>query len=301
MLKNCVKNYFLNLKYFFTPIGALAIGAVIGLSVFIPGSLHTLSEFLKTVEEISGAAELDFQKVIEKAVETVAALDWTGDPVAALSTMLSVEWLNSFMQSCLEVISAQLAPYSQEISAAWAAASGEIAAYFAVFAVFTAVGLTGGFALTRFLIRRNIARRAFWKVFLSGAVDFLLAFALITFSVWLSALWKPGGFIWAFASVFLYALGSLCSAFIVHGKKNVNPRKIISFKNAALLLLGNLIVMAFSVLFTVLATLFTNVFAGLFIGFSFIEIALLVMSLNAEAFVKDIVEKVDETYLLQSV
>ena len=37
MFIQSIKNYFKNLQYFFTPLGALALGIVFGLSVWYPG------------------------------------------------------------------------------------------------------------------------------------------------------------------------------------------------------------------------------------------------------------------------
>ena len=52
MLKSGLKNYFINLKYYFTPIGTFAVGIIIGLSILLPGALAAVSQFAEEVTRL---------------------------------------------------------------------------------------------------------------------------------------------------------------------------------------------------------------------------------------------------------
>ena len=43
MIKNGIKNFFVNLKHFFTPLGVFALFVIIGLSVAIPACISAVS------------------------------------------------------------------------------------------------------------------------------------------------------------------------------------------------------------------------------------------------------------------
>ena len=53
MIKNGIKNYIKNFKYFFTPLGAIALGVVFGLSLGIPIVVDALKSLLDMIVKIT--------------------------------------------------------------------------------------------------------------------------------------------------------------------------------------------------------------------------------------------------------
>ena len=83
---------------------------------------------------------------------------------------------------------------------------------------------------------------------------------------------------------------ALIEAYAVHGYKKIGWKKVINAKNAALLLATNLIIFILAWVATVITVLITNGAVGLFVGFALFEIALIVISMNAESYVKTVAD-----------
>lgn len=284
MIKSGIKNYFVNLKYYFTPVGTLTIGMAIGLSILIPASLSAFSQMLNGIVEIINDTQVDFNTVKDHLMEAVTSLNWF-DPLKALKTLLSAEWLKTTLNECFEAVSVELQPYDAAITGEVNGALSEVKNYFAIFIVFTVVGLVGGYYLTRFLVRRNIAKRGFRKFIFATLLDALITTGLQFFCVLLYMIWKPSVFFTTLLSLSLFAFVSLLEAYLVHGRGKVGIKQILNAKNGIFLLLSDFIIFYFSVALCSIAVAITNLVAGLIIGFAFVEIAFIVITLNAESYV----------------
>lgn len=284
MIKTGIKNYFVNLKHFFTPIGTLAVGMFIGLSILIPGALSILSGLIEKLAEIVQDASIDFTPLKDSVVEAVKALDWS-DPLASLKIMLSREWVTGVINGCINAVSSGLQPYAEAITAAVNDAVNGVVALFALFLVFCVLGLIGGFFLTRFLVRRTMAKRTFKKFLFAVFVDSFVTTALIAICFWLVTLWAPSIFISSVLSLVIFGCTSLISAYNVHGKNSTELKTVLNFHNVFKLLLCNALIFIISLIFLALSIALTNIIAGVLIGFSFVEIAFLVISMNAESYV----------------
>ena len=79
------------------------------------------------------------------------------------------------------------------------------------------------------------------------------------------------------------------SAYLVNGVKTVNGKELLNAINILKLFASNFIIYYISVAIVVILSLLINVFSGILIGFSFVEIAFLVISINAESYVKSLI------------
>lgn len=292
MITKGIRNFFINLKHFFTPLGALALGVIIGLSVFIPGVIGVVEELADRVAQITGNASVSFDALKDSLAAEIGALDW-GRPADAFHTVLSEDWLTATLYKCINAfVSGDTA--AAQISEAVNSAINGIGLFAAILIVWTIIGLLGGFFLTKFLVRRNMARRSLWKFILASVLDSVLAVALIFVSVWLEALYSAAGIIAGILSLVLLGFVSLTEAYLVHGRKKVPLKQAVSIKNILKLLLVDIIIIIITLLLSVIAFAVSNSAIGAFICLPLIEIALIVMSLNAEAYVKDLAAAYDE-------
>lgn len=289
MIKSGIKNYFVNLKFYFVPIGALAVGVIIGLSILLPGVLSVIKAFTASVTEILKETSIDFTVVKDFIVNSVKELDWDKSIIASLKTILSHDWLNSLFNGCIDLIAADIQPYAQQLDAAVNTAVGKVKSLLAVFIFFAILGLVGGYFLTAYLVRRNIAKRKVWKCLLAIFIDSVMAPVLLFFCIWIFTLWKPGIIFANFACILVFSITSLLSAYLVHGVKNVKVKQLLKSSNLLKLFASNAIIYYISVAIVVILSLIINVFSGILIGFSFVEIAFLVISINAESYVKSFI------------
>ncbi len=204
--------------------------------------------------------------------------------------MISEEWLTDTLNACIDALIQSSELYTLQLNAAVEEFIGAAAVYFTILAFFIVAGIAAGFFLTKFLVRRNMAKRAFRKYFLVSAIDTLLVAAAATLTLWLYALWQPSVFISTFVWLFICGVIALIEAYAVHGYKKIGREKVINAKNAALLLATNLIIFILAWVVTVIIVVITNGAVGLFVGFALFEIALIVISMNAESYVKTVAD-----------
>lgn len=290
MIKNGLKSFFKNLKYFFTPLGAFALGVVIGLSVLVPGCLSALSALVKDVSEIATSAQIDFSNLKSCVLDAIGSLDW--DNVwGALSTLLSREWLSQTLNDCLSALQADTAVITSQLTSAVDKCINGVIACAVVFFFFSLVGLFGGYYLTRWLIRRNEAKCALWKRICISALNILLLSLSVTLCAKFYDLWKPGGFICAIVQLILTGIIALLDAYLLHGYRKVNLANAVNFKNIFFLNVAHAIIFILAFAIFLIASLAVNIIVGLFIGISLFEIALIVVGLNAEVYVKELAEE----------
>ena len=293
MIKSGLKNYFVNLKYYFTPVGTLALGMIIGLSILIPTSLSALSQMLNGIIEIVSDTQVDFSSVKDCLIESIMSLEWI-DPIESLKTMLSADWLNSTLTECFRAFSVELQPYGDAIAIEVNTAISTVKTSVAIFVVFSIIGLVSGYFLTRFLVRRNIAKRSLRKFIFATLIDALITTVLQILCVWLYAIWKPSVIFTTLLSLALFALVSLLEAYLIHGRGMVDIKQILNAKNCVYLILSDLIIFYLSIAILFIAIAITNAIAGIFIGFAFVEIAFIVITLNAESYVLKYVQNINE-------
>lgn len=289
MIKQGIINYFKNLKYFFTPLGTLALGLIFGISVFIPGVIASVSAFSNEVQAILSDTSIDFSALKGSVLSAIQSLDWR-EPLDAVQTMTSSEWLMNTLNSCVSSFVESADVYAMQFGEAIATLTGELAVSVFIVFLFVMLGLIGGFFLTKWLVRRNMAKRSLWKYFLHAFVDSLLSATLVSLCAWLVTIWKPNALISTIISISLFGFISLFEAYIVHAWKKVGIKEIITAKNVFQLFATNLIIFLISVGMVSLATALTNGIVGAFIGIVLMEIAFIVIGLNAEAYVKGVVE-----------
>lgn len=285
MILQGVKNFFMNLKYIFVPMGTVALGLVFGLSVLIPGALSSASVLVDSVAEILEGTPLDLDALLSSVTDSAGELEWS-DPVTAVQTMLSDDWLTAALSRAVGALVGDVGAYSSELSAAAGVFAGAMGSYFATLVIFVFLGFLLGYFLLKIFIRRNMARRAFWKYLLISLTDSLITASLVAVSVYLLSLWQPSVFISTSVSLLLFGFISLLEAYIVHGLGKVEFRRVVNFKNILQLIATNLLIFAAAAAMVALLTALTNTFVGIFVGVSLLEIAFIVVGMNAEAYVK---------------
>lgn len=285
MILQGVKNFFMNLKYIFVPMGTVALGLVFGLSVLIPGALSSASVLVDSVAEILEGTPLDWDALLSSVTDSAGELEWS-DPVTAVQTMFSDDWLTAALSRAVGALVGDVGAYTSELGAAAGVFAGAMGSYLSTLVIFVFLGFLLGYFLLKIFIRRNMARRAFWKYLLISLTDSLITASLVAVSVYLLSLWQPSVFISTSVSLLLFGFISLLEAYIVHGLGKVEFRRVVNFKNILQLIATNLLIFAAAAAMVALLTALTNTFVGIFVGVSLLEIAFIVVGMNAEAYVK---------------
>lgn len=290
MIKRGIKNYIKNLKYVFTPLGVMALGIAFGLSVLIPGIIYALQNIAEKISEISGSATVDFNALKNYIADAVGVLDWNS-PWEAVGTIFSSNWLFETFNNAINALLPNSEMYIAEITETINYSISIIGASVVIFVVWFFLGFIGGFFLTKFLVRNTIAKRAWWKFFLATLVDWLLVFFVLFMLVWLQSLWQFSAIFVSIFALILIGFASLTEAYLIHGFKKIEFKKIVNIRNVGMLWLTDLIVFMITIALVIIFFSVTNMLVGIFMAIPLIEIASMVNNLNAEAYVKNMSEK----------
>lgn len=286
MIKQAVLNYFKCLKHFFTPIGTLFLGILIGATVFLSGIVPAVNTVIKDINTLSADISLNFSELAETFMRIVRELDWS-EPGETLSLILSKDWLSASLTKCLgTLLGINYQTYIESVSQIVMAFADTVIALAAIFAIFVIIGLMGGYFLTKFLVRRTIAKRSWWKVFPLAVLDSVLSTVAVVGTVLLMGIWPPSIILSPIALLLLFGVISFIEAYFAHGYKKIRFAEILNVKNIFLLIASNLIIIVTATAITVVALLLFKVLSGLVIGIALFEIAMLTANMNAESYVK---------------
>ena len=287
IIKNGLKNFFINLKYFFIPLGTLFLGIIIGFSIILPLLNNSLTAFVDNISSLS--LIIDGNAFVDSLWVSLSKLDWSNS-FDALATLFSREYLESTITESLKSLLVNYDQYVVQIESFITIIIDEITIYLGVVIAFIGLGFIGGFFLIKLFIRKEIANRKFYQLIIVTIVDTILSGGLMTLCVYLFSLWKFSALVSTLLSYIIYALIALYEAYIVHGHKKIAVKKIVTIKNSSHLILSDITIIVVAWIFSCLSTMFFNELAGIVIGITFMEVAFAVIGMNAESYVKELVE-----------
>ncbi len=285
MILRGIKSYLSCLKYIFVPLGALFLGIILGLSIGIPLINMAINGLSDELHNITENLHLDPVALKNSLVHSVSSLDWTA-PFDAVKTMLTRAWLENTIFSALNALVDNSDTYITQITTAIDSLIYSIVATILFTLVFAVIFLFAGYFITKSFVRREIAKRSFWKFILVGILDAILTTGVAVLFAWLTSLWLTGGMLFATAFVLINGAIALFEAYFVHANKSIKLKEILNFKNILHLFLTNIVIVALWGILYIIVVALTNTIAGTVIGLALLEIALIVIGMNAEAYVK---------------
>ena len=293
MIKLGLKNYLKSYRLFFLPIGALSLGIVIGLSIFLPALLGAVKAFFSGAAHIIGDVKPNWDAVWETIASTFRAIDYVDVEVAA-RTIFDRDFFGKLLNDCLHAaidFDALQAQFEELLSACAAKAIGGGVA----FLVFTVLGAFVGIFATRVEIRRNVAKRKFWKFVLISVLHTVINATIIACGLWLISGFKQYAVLSGLLTFLLYGFVAFFEGYLVHGYKKVPLKKVLRVRNVLSLTLLSLIEVA--VMCAIIAVVYwiSNVIVTFFVGFSVGVLTLSCLSMNAEAYVKDMASAAEMT------
>lgn len=290
MIKQGLKNYLINLKYFFTPLGAFFLGIIVGLSILIPGTINLLNNLGTEAGKLLNNTNLDFTAFEKTLVDALSKLNWQNTN-EALKSLFNYNWLTTTLNNALYALLGDFSSSTSEISQLVDQTIHSFLPLLVWFVFFSLLGIFIGYLLTKMLVRKEIAQRSIFKMVLQAIADSILSVTLIAFILWLLTIWQPSVYVSALLAIIVYGLVSLFEAYIAQGTKTTKFRTIVNFKNVTKLAISNFIILVIGLALVSIISILVNQFVSVFVGVSFLEISFVVISLNAEAYVKAVATK----------
>lgn len=288
MIKSCLKNFFVNLKFIFTPLGVMFLGALSGFAVLVSSVTSAVTELADCVTKLLSSTTLDGSALLESIASAVIALDWS-DLSSVLAAVTDREWLSSVLGGGVRALIVDYDAHVAEITECVTSAVNVVVGGVVGFFLLTLLGFAAGYAITSMFIRRESVSGSVWKTILSAAFGAVIATLLL---MALTALSELVGAWWAFAIIVV--LGSaitLAEAYLLHGVKRVKFTSVFNPRNIVGLLVSHLAIIAITALLIVLVEFAFGALCGLFTGLSLLTVAAIVMNVNAEAYVSGLAGK----------
>lgn len=290
MIKSGLKNYGKSFKYFFVPLGALALGIVVALSIMVPMVWSAVKNFVHGAAAIVGSHSPNWEGVKDTLVTAVRDLDWS-HPQDIASTVFTKDYLLELLRSCARAAIGDVSVWEAEIEALSETFISEIEAAFVVGIVFIALGIFGAFFVTRILIRHDLAKRNLWRGSLVALADTLINSTVVALGALLVVKVQNLAILSLFLMAVLYGTISFFEAYLAQGYKKIPLKEVLHTKNVLKLILLALIEVAIMMAAIVIVFALTNVMIGTFVGFGIFVITQSCISLNAEAYIKNQVEE----------
>lgn len=278
-------------------IGTLSIGIIFGASIFIEGTLKTASDLAGGVADVLNRTSIDINVIKEYLSNTILSLNWA-EPFEALGKLINLDFIKEVFQGMINLISSDLAPYASELDALVSNAISSVVNYFTLAMSLVGLSLFCGYYLTRWLIRKNMAKRSVWKMLLSVIVDIVLSVGLFFLCAWLTLLWTPSAILSTLVILIIFGSVTLLKAYLIHAKGKVTLKEILNAKNVLSLLAVDFIIFVFTFVLVIIVSAATNIVTGIYVGIGLIEIGFIVISLNAESYVLSLVNNLQQTPLV---
>ena len=284
MIKKGIKNYFSSLKYFFTPLGTMFLGLMLGASILINLTVSATETLVSGIGELIDRVSLDPQLLFDSLWTFVLELNWN-EPLEALGTMFTGEWLNGALTAALSaILGTDFDAFTVQIAELVGGFVSNIVVGIVMLLVFWVIGFFVGYVVIKIQIRRNIAKRTIWKYVVSSVIDALFATLLLVVGAYVTELWQPSVIVVMVLLPFVFGFMSLMKAYIVYGRDKIEIKQVVSLGNTAKCVAVSALILVIALAMSV-AVMLINSVIGIFVALVFLQIALIVMSMNCESFV----------------
>ena len=147
------------------------------------------------------------------------------------------------------------------------------------------IGFILGYFVTKWLIRRDITHRKWYKAILFAIVDVIVLVLAIVLGIMSINKFGMNGIWFILLILIVLSAFSLFEGWLIHGVKKVKITKVLNIKNILFLILGNLIVVAAGALTIFLVNLLGMIVLTAVMGLAIVEVTQVVITANAEGYV----------------
>jgi len=290
MIKLGLKNYCKSFRLFFVPLGALALGVVLGLSVMLPWIAAAVKEFVGESAELLGSTSWDWNAVKPILLDAFQSLDWAS-PKALINEIFSEEYLTDLLRKCVTAALGDTSAIAEGMDELVTLTVGKIFLATAAGIGFSIIGAFLGFFVTKVEIRRGMAKRKLGRLLLVVIVHAVLKVTVLAAGAWLILKAEKFALLSGILTVLVYGGITFVEAYFSQGWRKIPFKKVMRIRNFFSLFLLTLLEIAIAAGLIFLIIVISNMVFGLFVGYSILIVTLICLSLNAEAYVKSLADE----------
>lgn len=287
IIKNCLKNLLINIKYYFVPLGISAFFIIIGLSVGLPIVISSIKSTFNGIATQIGNASFDWMSALKKIMEKVVSIDQSNGVNSVLETISDPVWVFDTLKEVAQALFGDSVS-AQEIVNLLTNCANTITNTFKYIVTMAIVGFVVAFFIIMVAVRKSMTKTGWIKAIIFSAVDTVMffVFALIYLKINPSSGWIKT--IINIAYVAFIVVFSFVESYIFHGIKRLRIKEVLNLKNIVFWLIGNALTLAIGVGLAVVAVVLVPWYGGIILAIPFVEIVFLVIHMNAESYVKEL-------------
>ena len=293
MIKKGFFDFLKCLKYYFVPLGILSIFTVIGLSIGVTGINNAIRHFFEEVSKIVSAARIDWDSIWGAFMGEIGKLNFSKDFNAALTTMFSSEWLSNTLTTVAKAVFGDSVNFDQ-IADLVGSTIASIVTYVILFFVMILLGIVVGIFVVKLLLRKELTRVKIGKLMLFTLFDTLFWLVLIILFNLLSSIASWISIILLVLVIVGFMFICLIEGYLFYARKKIPFKQVVNIKNVLKLYVIELIIFAITASVSVLLIVLFKFFIGFYIALPIIEIGIIANGLEAENYVVNMVDKVNQ-------
>ena len=285
MILRGLKNFAKSIKYYFTPLGMLAIFTTLALTIALTGITNSVKVLFNELAQTVGSTSIDWAGAGNSIWKSITSLNWD------VAKLVSYEWITTTLNDAL--VATGLSEAAQQAATSVTTCAGKIIGFVIVGLVLFVLGIVLGYIVLYFQVRSNLMKTKWWKTILYGLFDILIQIGLIVLAIVLIRLWLPFIFIFLLLGFILTEMISVIQAYVLHGIKKIKFKEIFTPKVIGLSALSDAIIFISGLATIILLAFIFQPVVGIVIGLPLIEISIICSRFSAESYV---VDKLDGTY-----
>ena len=287
---NCLKNLFVNIKYYFVPLGVAMFFIIIGFSVGIPIVINSIKTTFNGIAAEVGHASFDWLSALNKIFEKIVSIDQSNGLDSVFSTISDKDWVVSTLTEVAGALFGDSVS-GQEIVNLIKGCAETITGTIAYIVIMAIIGFVTSFFVIMVAVRKSMTNSGWLKAILFSIVDT----ALFILFVWIYVKIKPVNAGVKTIINIAYGIGiiifSFLESYVFYGIKKLKFKEAFNLKNILFWSLGNLITLIAGIGLTILPVVIIPWYGGIILAIPFVEIVFLVIHMNAESYIGQLADQ----------
>lgn len=262
MIKNSLKNFFSNLLYVFIPMGIVYLFVLLAVFMFLGTAVQSFAGSLGDLVELVGTSVEQSSASVEDALAySFGQIEWNGSLLSVLRQVLDVNWLQSTLVNFFETLNVSTAGFEAEFTAIVSDLKSTLLAQLGGAIALGAAGITIASYVTRFALRRKVAKRNVKKFVIAHTLAPLFEAVCVIAFLFLVSLIKMYSLIAMVAFVTFAGIINLATSWLVYNDKKISLKEVLTPGNVFQHFLFIVIVLVMNVALALLISLFNVVLA----------------------------------------
>ncbi len=290
MVKTSLKNFFKNLLYLFIPMGIFYLFLLLAVFVLAKTAFVDVKNTVSSlVALVSSSVDESSASVQDFWAYAVAQVDWNGNFLDTLRTIIDTNWVSNTIRGFFDTISSTTEGFDDKLNAIIGDFANHIIVDIVVAVVICGIGLWLANFATRFALRTKVARRNIKQVIVSRTVVPIVQTLLMIGAIWLIGTIQLYSVLVIIAIVVLYCVMAICTSYLIYRDKSLKFRDVLSARNVLMQIATAGIILAIDVVIGV-AFFYVDALIAVLLMIPVVIYSANIVDVNTDSYVRELVQ-----------